>query len=150
LKLRFTRESILRVLSTNSSFGSLNDIIEALWVSYGNFTQHLTVQLNVGFFAAIDELTVSYASLPAGSTQPYNPKTSEISLAAFAVDSGIDGSSHTSFFGQAIIVTRRSAVSLYCFEDSFLSSVSCRAFSYSWHISFFLSEFSTFRLAGGS
>jgi hypothetical protein len=92
--------------------------------------------LNVGFFAAVDELAVSYTALATSSTEAYNPESTEISFAAFAVNSSPDGGSYDSFFGQAINVTCRSAASLCCFEDSFPGPVPCRAFSDSWHISF--------------
>jgi hypothetical protein len=54
--------------SANGSFGSLNNSIESLWVGYGNFTQHLAVQLNIRFFAAVDKFTVPYTTLPAPGT----------------------------------------------------------------------------------
>jgi hypothetical protein len=132
--------------SGDFSFGRLNDSIEAIWVSYSNFTQHFTVQLNVGFFAAVDELAVPYAPLPTGSAEACNPQSSEISFAAFAVDTGIDGCPNGSFFSEAINVTCWPATPLYCFEDSFLGLVSCRAFSDSWHISFPLRIFDFFGL----
>jgi len=47
--------------------GSVSDSIEALRVSNSNFAQHLSVELNVSFFAAVDELAVSYSSLPTSS-----------------------------------------------------------------------------------
>jgi hypothetical protein len=92
--------------------------------------------LNVGFFAAVDELAVPYAPLPARSAQACNPQAAEISFAAFAVDTGIDRCPNGSFFSEAMNVTCGSATTFHCFENSFLGLVSCRAFSNSWHISF--------------
>jgi hypothetical protein len=139
----------LRFFSRDSGFGRLDNGIETLWVGYGNFTEHLAVQLNIGFFATANELTIPYSALLACGTQAYNPEAPEISFAASAVNSRIDSRSYSCFFGQAIHVTCGSAVALYRFEDSFLCPMPCCPFSDSWHISFPL--ISCFcRLAGGS
>jgi len=103
LKLRFfAYQSIFGFYSGDCSSGSLNDSIEALWVGNSDFAQDFSVQLNVGFFAAVDELAVSYAPLPAGCAQAYNPQTSEIPFSAFTVDPSIDGCPHDCFFGLVI------------------------------------------------
>jgi hypothetical protein len=92
--------------------------------------------LNVCFFAAVDELTVPYAALAAGGAEAYNPETSEIAFPALTVDSSINGRSYAGLFGQAIKVACGAAISLYRFEDSLPSPMSCGAFFDSWHISF--------------
>jgi len=128
------------------SFGSLDDGVEAFGVGYSNFAQHFPVQGDVGFFTAVDELAVSYASLPARCAQACNPQTPEIPFPAFAVDSSINGRPHSSFLGEAIQPTCGTAMALYCFEDSFLCLVSCGTFSNSWHLSFPLKIFDSLSL----
>jgi hypothetical protein len=53
-------------LRSEGGFGSINDGVKTFRVCYGDFAQHLPVQDNVGLFAAVDKLAVSYSSLPAG------------------------------------------------------------------------------------
>jgi hypothetical protein len=122
--------------SANRSSGRLDNGIEALRVGDGNFTEHFTVQVDIGLLAAIDKQAVPYAPLSARSTQTNNPQTSEISFAAFSVDASTHGGPNGGFFGRTIKMTRGAAMAFYCFQDSFLSVASGGAFSYSGHISF--------------
>ena len=46
--------------------GSLNYGVETIRVGNSDFAQHFSVQPNIGFFAGVDELTVSYTPLPTG------------------------------------------------------------------------------------
>jgi hypothetical protein len=126
----------LRLCSADGGFGSLNDGIEAFWVSYGNLAQHFAVKLNVGLFTAVDELAVSYASLTTGSAEAYNPEAAEIAFAAFSVDSCIDRGAHDGLFGQSVRTAGRSLIPFCSFEDSLFGVAPCSTFSNSWHISF--------------
>jgi hypothetical protein len=76
--------------SGNGSSGGLDNSVKSLRVGYGDFAQHFAIQLDVGFFAAVDELAVSNVPLPTGCTEAHYPEASEISFAAFAVDAGVD------------------------------------------------------------
>jgi hypothetical protein len=110
--------------------------IEPLRIVHGDFTEHLTIQCNIGFLATVNELTVADAPLPARRAQAGNPEPPKIAFAAFAVDPGVDVRPYGGLFGQPIQVARRTAMAFYGFEDSFLRLVPCGAFSNSWHVSF--------------
>jgi hypothetical protein len=53
-------------LLVDCGFSGFDDGIETVRVGNGDFAQHFTVQLNVCFLAAVDELAVPYATLSTG------------------------------------------------------------------------------------
>jgi len=116
--------------------GGLNDGIETRRIGNGDLAEHFSVQRDFGLLAAVDELTIPHAALPAGCAQSRNPQTSEIPFSISAVNSSIDVGPHRGFFGHTIEPTCGATMSLYRFENSFLRPMSCGTFSYSWHISF--------------
>jgi hypothetical protein len=116
--------------------GGLNDGIETRRIGNSDLAEHFSVQRDIGLLAAVDELTVPHAALPAGCAQSRNPQTPEIPFSIFSVNSSIDARPHRGLFGQTIEPTCGAAMSLYRFENSFLGPMSCGTFSYSWHISF--------------
>jgi hypothetical protein len=121
-------------LGTHS--GGLNDGIERLRIVDGNFTEHLTVQGDIGLFTAINKLAVPYPALPACGAQSNDPQAPEIAFSAFAIDSGVDVRAESGFFGKTILAACCAAIALDRFEDSFFRLAPCSAFSYSWHVSF--------------
>jgi hypothetical protein len=123
-----------QAFSIDGGSSGSNDCIKTSGVGYGNFAEHFPIQLDVCFLTAVDELAVSYASLPARCAQAYNPQSAEIPFSAFAVNSSINGCVYGCFFSEAIQMACGTAMSLYCFEDSFLCPVSCGTFSHSWHL----------------
>jgi hypothetical protein len=133
-------------LRCRCGLSSFNDGVEGLRVGNGNLAQHFSVQRNVGFLAGVDELTVPYVSLSAGCVQSGNPQASEIAFPEFAANSSVDGRPYAGLFRQPVQPAGRTAMALYCIEDSFLGLVSCGTFSYSWHISFPLKIFVSSRL----
>ncbi len=90
---------------------------KAVRVGDGNFAEHLAVQLDIGFFAGIDELAVPDTSLPTRGIQAKNPQTSEISLSSLAVDAGVDCRPHSGFFGLTILVAFSRSITLYPFAN---------------------------------
>jgi len=54
---------------SGGSFGSFDDGIKTGWIADSNFAEHLAVQLDVDFFAGIDELAVPDTALPTGGAQ---------------------------------------------------------------------------------
>jgi hypothetical protein len=52
--------------SSGYGFDDINNGVEALWIRYGDFAQHFSVQVDFSFFKAVYELAISYTSLPAG------------------------------------------------------------------------------------
>lgn len=128
--------------------GCLYYCVKAGGVFNGNFAQHLAVKLNICFFAAADELAVSYPPLPAGSTEPDNPKAAEVSFFASSVDSRIDLGAAESFLCRPIATPCSTVIALYSSQDSFLRLVPCGTFFDSGHISFPF-WFSFLWLAGG-
>jgi hypothetical protein len=95
---------LVRRCSGKGSFDSLDDYIKAGRVVYRNFAEHLAVQLDMGLFAAVDELAVPDAALPTGSTQTHDPQTPEISFPSLTVDASIDCCPDGGFFGLTIQV----------------------------------------------
>jgi hypothetical protein len=119
-----------------SSSGSFYDSVEGLRVVNSYFAQHFPIQGNFGFFTAVNEFAVPYAPLTACCAQSGNPQAPEVAFSEFSADSSVDCRPDTGFFCQPIQPASGTAMTFYCFEDSFFRLASCGAFSYSWHFSF--------------
>jgi len=123
-------------LRSNGGFGGFDYGVKAFRIRNRNFTEHFSVQRDVGLLASVDELAVPYTAHTAGCAQPRNPQPAEVPFSAFSPHASVDIGPYHSFFGQTEQMPGRGAMALDCFEDSFPRLAPCGAFSYSWHISF--------------
>jgi len=82
-----------------NGFDGFYDSVKAFGIGNGNLTEHLSIQCNTGLLAAIDELAVPYAALPAGGVQTDNPKPAKFTLSPSSVFLSIDVRTYSSLFG---------------------------------------------------
>lgn len=78
---------------------NIDDGVKTIRVEDGNFTEHLSIQLNVSLLAAADEFAVSHPALPACGIQTDDPKSAEIAFSSSSVFLSVDSGPYSGLLG---------------------------------------------------
>lgn len=86
-------------LRLRDGLDSLEDRVKTIRIENRNFTEHLSIQPDVGMLAPVDEFAVSHPALSAGGVQPDDPKSAELAFSSSSVSLSVDAGPYYGLLG---------------------------------------------------
>ena len=112
-----------------------DDLIECLGIGNGHVGQHFAIELDIGFFQAVDELAIAKPSLADSRVDTDDPELAELAFSNASIAKRIDARADDRFFGRTKQPASTAAIALGLFKESIFGSIASRTFGGSHDLS---------------